>query len=141
MPCRFSLRSRVHDCSFPPPLSFEPLGVFARMPVNVDTSNLVGGVWLSLPLLYLLCGLFSDARWLQPKWGRRFVVPLSRLSRVFFMLLIGFFAVGSFTSAFHYDVHFPSGLAFPTFLIVFVLFVLTNIRDHRLYKSKHDPDA
>jgi len=96
---------------------------------------------MSLPVIYCLCSFFSDARWLQPKWGRRFVVPLSCLSRLLLMLVFGFFAAGSFARAYHYDFHFPSGLAFPTFLTILVLFILTNIRDHRLYRSKHDPDA
>jgi hypothetical protein len=111
------------------------------MPTNVDTLDLIGGAWMSLPVIYLLCGFFSDARWLQPKWGRRFVVPVSRLSRLLWMVVFSFFAVGSFASAFHYDFHFPTGFAFPTFLIIFVLFILSNVRDHRLYNRKHEPDA
>ena len=111
------------------------------MPAKVDTWELMSGIFMSLPVIFCLASFFSDARWLQPKWGRRFVVPLSLLSRLLLIAVFGIIAVGSFGSAYHYDFHFPSGLAFPTFLTIFVLFILTNIRDHRLYKSKHDPDA
>ena len=122
-------------------LAAEKLGVFERMSANIDKWELFDGVWMSLPVIYLLCGLVSDARWLQPKWGRRFVVPLSRLSRLPWIAGFGLFAAESFVRAFHCDVHFPPGLVFPIFLVIFILMILSNIRDHRLYKSKHDPDA
>jgi len=115
------------------------------MQANVDGWDFFTGVWLTLPAIYLFLGLFSDARWLQPKWGRKFgrpaVVPLSRLSRLLWLIFIGILAAASFASAVHYDVNSLTWIAVPTLLIVFVLMVLSGIRDGRHFKSKHEPDT
>jgi hypothetical protein len=115
------------------------------MQASVDKSDFFTGVWLTLPAIYLFIGLFSDAPWLQPKWGRKFgrpaIVPLSRLSRLLWLLFMGIFAAASFASAFHYDINRLTWIAVPTLLIVFVLMILSGIRDGRHFKGKHDTDA
>lgn len=115
------------------------------MQASIDKWGFFTGVWLALPAIYLFLGLFSDAPWLQPKWGRKFgrpaVVPLSRLSRLLWLFFIGIFAAASFASAYNYDINSLTGIALPTLAITFICMILSGIRDGRNFKGKHDPDA
>ena len=127
------------------------LCAIAHMQAPIDKWAFFGGFWLSLPAVYLFLGLFSDARWLQPRWGRRSrlrgligrpaVVPLSRLSRLLWLLFIGIFAAASFASAFHYDVNSLTSIALPTLTVIFVCMILSGIRDGRNFNGNHDRDA
>lgn len=115
------------------------------MQAPIDKWAFFGGFWLSLPAIYLFLGLFSDAPWLQPRWGRKFgrpaVVPLSRLSRLLWFLFIGIFAAASFASAFHYDVNGLTSIALPALTVIFVCMILSGIRDGRTFKGNHDGNA
>jgi hypothetical protein len=125
--------------------SSRKLCVLAYMQATIDKSAFFTGVWLALPVIYLFLGMFSDARWLQPTWGRKFgrpaVVPLSRLSRLLWLLFIGIFAARSFARACHYDVNRLTGIALPALMVIFVCMILSGIRDGRNFKGKHDPDV
>ena len=100
---------------------------------------------MTLPAVYFFLGFFSDATWLHPNWGREFsrppFVPLSRLSRMVWLLFCGTYAAAGFASAFHYHIRGLTSHAVPLLLIFIVLLILSGIRDSRHFKSKHDPDV
>jgi hypothetical protein len=114
------------------------------MQASVDKLDFFTGIWLAIPCLYLFLGLFSDALWLQPKWGRKSrgsgVVPLSRLSRLLWLLFLGIFAAASFASAFHYDVNSLTWIAVPTLFVILALMILSAARDSSNFR-KNDTDA
>ena len=121
------------------------LGGFARMEKHIVMSDLFIGVYMTIPAIYFFVGMFSDATWLRPNWGRGFTrpsfAPLSRLSRWVWLLFCVTYAVAGFARAFHYHIRGLTSHMIPLLLIFIVLLVLSNIRDTRHFKSKHDPAA
>jgi hypothetical protein len=111
------------------------------MQASIDKSALLTGIWLMIPIVYLSLGLFLDAAWLQPKWGRSRIVPLSRLSRVPWILFFGMFSIASFAKALGYDVNRWTAVALPVFFSLFVLIILSAFRDGRHFRRKHDQDT
>lgn len=108
----------------------------------MNKGALFAGIWLTIPAIYLLFSLFFDAPWLQPKWGRKFgrpaVVPLSRVSRVLWLLLTVTFAAAAYVSAFDCDVKRFTRVGVPVLLVTFVLIILSGIRDGRRFTKNHD---
>src|SRR5436305_14431939 len=104
------------------------------MQASVDKWNFLTGIWLMIPVAYLFLGLFSDAAWLQPKWGRSRIVPLSRLSRVPWILSFGMFATASFAQALGYNVNRWTTLVFAVFFVLFVLIIVSAFRVGRNFR-------
>jgi hypothetical protein len=109
---------------------------------NIDTFDLVGGIWMCLPMMYFFLGLFSDARWLQPNWerksGRWVVIPTPRLVRVLYVLAFGLLAAEPFEKAFHYD---SGRMVFVRDLLVAIILGLLIFVGKREERQNHDPAA
>jgi hypothetical protein len=92
---------------------------------------------LVLGLIFVVCG--------NPKWGRKFgrpaVVPLSWMSRLLWALFISTFIAGGLAKSLHYDTRKLFHVAGPVLLIIFVLMILSGVRDRKRFKDTHGPDA
>ena len=108
------------------------------MQATVDKGVCIGGIWITLLVIYLALGLVFDARWLKLKWGRwgGGVVPLSRLSRVLALLIWAIMASLCFAHAFHFHQHTMEDILLPAFLLLLALLVLSGLRDSRNFKQK-----
>jgi len=106
------------------------------MQAIVNKGAFIGGLWVSLLVIYLTLGFFSSARRFEFKWGRGGIVPLSRLSRLLAVLTWALIAAACFASAFHYPEGKIGNIFVPAFLILFVLLLLSAFRDGRNFKKK-----
>ncbi len=112
------------------------------MQAVVDKAALAGGFWAGVFVIYLTLGLFSDARWLQFKWGRwgGGAVPLSRRSRVLIILLWSSIGGACFIHAFHFHERMLD-FFLTAFLVVFILAFFSAMSDRRSFKDIHDNAA
>ena len=108
------------------------------MQTTVDKGVLIGGLWITLLVIYLALGLFSNAKWLELKWGRwgGGVVPLSPLSRVLALLIWSVLGALCVAHAFHFHQSTIDNVLLPSFLLLLLLLVISGFRDGRNFKQR-----